>query len=136
MKRSTANWGKTIFPALFIISIAVLLVLPFRHPHAQTAPVTTSCAVQGADADSCYQIRPKPCTSGQAFWFPNADCNIPEGTDCINPQSNPSTGTDGFKYIFAVGPNNASPQPGTFSENAGNGTATLMGHLESTLHPG
>src|SRR4051794_10543270 len=115
MKRAKTNWGKTIFPAIFIIAVAVLLVLPFRRPQAQTG-TTTACAVQGAVADACYQTRPAPCTSGQAFWFPNADCNIPEGTDCINPQSNPSTGTDGFKYIFTTGAGSTTPAPGTFTE--------------------
>jgi hypothetical protein len=79
-------------------------------------------------ADACYTLRPAPCTSGQAFWFPNADCAIPEGNDCANPGSDPSSGTDGFKYVF-------SPC-GSFSEDPDSGTATLTGHLESSLHPG
>ena len=88
----------------------------------------TECDAVGAVADACYTLRPPPCTSGQAFWFPNADCHIPEGTDCVNPQVDPSSGTDGFKYVFAPA--------GLFTENANNGTATLTGHLESSLHPG
>jgi hypothetical protein len=105
----------------------------------QTTQTSTICNAFGAHADSCYQLRPSPCTSGQAFWFPNADCYIPEGADCVNgvmpTTSNPSPGTDGFKYVFTPGPNNTTETAGTFTENS-NGTATLTGHLESTLHPG
>src|SRR4029077_17883715 len=96
---------------------------------------TTVCNAVPAVADNCYAIRPAPCTSGQAFWFPNGDCNIPEGNDCLNPGTDPSSGTDGFKYIFTSGSGNTTPTSGTFTENANN-TATLTGHLESTLHPG
>ncbi|HJT81847.1 MAG TPA: SdrD B-like domain-containing protein [Chthoniobacterales bacterium] len=96
----------------------------------------TICDASGAVADSCYTLRPFPCTSGQAFWFPNADCAIPEGNDCLNPGSDPSSGTDGFKYIFTTGPGSTVPSPAVFTEDPVAGTASLVGHLESLLHPG
>jgi hypothetical protein len=97
---------------------------------------TTICDATAANADACYTLRPPPCTSGQAFWFPNADCAIPEGNDCLNPNTNPSSGTDGFKYIFTVGSGSLAPKDGVFTEDPIAGTATLTGHLESVLHPG
>src|SRR5205814_3544842 len=90
---------------------------PTPTPTPTASPSSSACAAQGAVADACYAIRPPPCTSGQAFWFPNADCNIPEGNDCLNPGSDPSSGTDGFKYIFTSGSGNTTPTSGTFTES-------------------
>src|ERR1700731_4721555 len=66
------------------VSVAqVATPTPTPTPTATPAGDITICDAVGAAADSCYVLRPPPCTSGQAFWFPNADCTIPEGTDCV-----------------------------------------------------
>lgn len=77
--------------------------------------------------NDCFTLAPKPCFDAYAFFLPNADCQI-SYRECPNNPTSPLDGSDGFKYVF-------SPA-GTFTENATNGTATLTGHLESSLHPG
>jgi len=85
----------------------------------------TICDAVTAFADNCFTLAMPPCLSGFALFLPNADCSI-SFKDCLQP--GPAAGSDGFKYVF-------SPA-GTFTENATQGTATLTGHLESSLHPG
>src|SRR5206468_5860355 len=99
---------------------------PTPTPTPTAPPRPTPCLVQGAAADACYSSEPAPCTSTQALWIPFADCTIPGGPDCIPPNPDPSSGTDGFHYVFLP--------CGSFSEDPDSGTATLTGHLESTLH--
>ena len=84
----------------------------------------TICEAIAAFADPCFPYFGTGCFSDYALWLPGADGQY-FPPPCDPNYANP--GTDGFRYVF-------SP-PGTFTENANN-TATLTGHVESTIHPG
>jgi hypothetical protein len=96
---------------------------------------TTQCNAVAAQADACnpnFQSCPDGTSTpfaGHAVFIPNLDPNISDtsGGTCTN---------DGFKFIFTAGPGSLVPTPGSFVEDPSTGTATLTGHIESTLVSG
>src|SRR4051812_27502094 len=74
MKRTNSKWGRTIFPALFIIAIAILLTLPFRHSPAanptlvnadfETGPFFNEGTVTGWQATANVADNAQGATSG------------------------------------------------------------------------
>ncbi|HEY4284368.1 MAG TPA: SdrD B-like domain-containing protein, partial [Chthoniobacterales bacterium] len=134
MKTTKSVLGKALLPAVVVLTLGIFIGLGFVKSRLLAAPtppaVTTICDVQGAPGDGCYQ-QPFPCYSTQAFWLAGLDANV-FTTGC---GAGPNGGTDGLHFIFTAGPGSTVPTPGTLTEFP-NGTATLTGHLESTIFPG
>src|SRR5215213_4045159 len=100
---------------LRFLSAAAPLLLALSSANSQTYNATA------AGADDCFPGGP----AGHVIYLPKIAAPAIPGTD---PVADPSVnGDDGFRFVFV-------PDAGSFEIN-GN-TATLTGHLESTIRPG